>query len=275
VTFGGERLTVRFGDTVALRDVTVDALPGAVSMVVGGDGAGKTTLLRALVGLVRPDEGTVRRPAADRLGFLPAGAGSWENLTVRENVEFVGGAYGFDPASAARHAGPFLERAGLSGVGGRLAGDLSGGMRTKLGFVLAAMHEPDLLVLDEPTTGVDPVSRVELWRMISEAVARGATVVMSTTYLDEAERAPTVTLLDRGEVLLAGRPEDMISSIPGDVAVVDRPTEPASAWRVGTAYRQWFPSGVPDGIEAATPGLEDACIVAELGAAVTTGGGSS
>ncbi len=264
MTFGVDGLTVRLASTEALSDVTVEIPRGEVTSVVGGDGAGKTTLLKALVGLVGHDNGAVHRPDADRLGYLPVGGGSWKSLTVDENVAFVGGAYGLTGDDLHRRANPLLEGAGLARVGDRLAGQLSGGMRTKLGFTLAMLHTPDLLVLDEPTTGVDPVSRVELWRMISQAVADGAAVVMSTVYLDEAERAASVVLLGGGRVLLKGRPDDLIAAIPGIVAEVHRPTNPSYAWRVGPVFHEWFPSSLPDSATVIRPNLEDACIVAEL-----------
>ena len=274
MTFGVEGLDVRFGDVEALRDVTLDIPAGEVTAIVGGDGAGKTTLLRTLAGLVEPARGIVRRPGSDRLGFVPTGAGSWTGLTVGENVEFVGGAYGFGPVDAARRAGPLLERAGLSGVVGRLAGDLSGGMRTKLGFVLAAMHDPNLLILDEPTTGVDPVSRVELWRMISGAVAGGTAVVMSTTYLDEAERTAAVTLLDRGTVLLSGPPGELIDAMLGAITVADTPTDRARAWRLGPVFHEWLPPGTAAGGRTVEPTLDDACIVAQIAARERVPGGA-
>ena len=265
MSFGVTDLTVSFGEVVALRDVTVEVRRGEVTAIVGGDGAGKTTLLRTLAGLVEPDRGTVRRPDVERLGYVPSGAGSWKNLTVWENVLFVGGAYGLTGDELTARADRILERAALSDVRDRLAGDLSGGMRTKLGFSLAMLHRPDLLILDEPTTGVDPVSRVELWRMISEIVAGGDAVVMATSYMDEAERAASVVLLGDGRVLLSGPPEQIVAAMPGAVVATDAPTDPDRAWRVGPVFHEWLPDGAPDGVAAIEPDLEDACIVAELG----------
>ena len=265
MSFGVDNLTVQFGKVTALDDVSVVVHPGEVTALVGGDGSGKTTLLRTLAGLVEPSSGTVRRPAVDQLGYLPAGAGSWKNLTVAENVSFIGGAYGLSGVDLADRADPILERAGLVDARNRLAGELSGGMRTKLGFSLAMLHSPDLLVLDEPTTGVDPVSRVELWRMISETVADGAAVVMSTTYMDEAERAASVVLLSDGRVLLSGEPGELIGAMPGAIAVADAPVDPSFAWRVGPVFHEWFPSTVPGGLTGVQPDLEDVCIAAELG----------
>jgi len=254
-----DHLIVRYGATLALDDVSLDFPPGRITMVVGGDGAGKTTLLRAIVGLVGV-QGTVDRPPAHEIGYMPTGAGSWSDLTVDENVAFIGGAYGLRGVALQERAEALLGAAGLDGVGDRLAGHLSGGMHTKLGFCLAMLHRPRLLVLDEPSTGVDPVSRVELWRMISDAAVHGAAVLMSTTYIDEAERAGSVTVLQEGHVLLSGTPEEIVAACPGHIVATDHPQRPELAWHDGDGYREWFPEpghGDP-------PTLEDVCIIASL-----------
>jgi ABC-2 type transport system ATP-binding protein len=195
---------------------------------------------------------------------MPSGAGSWNDLTVDENVRFVGGSYGLSRAEVAGRAEELLGRAGLMDARDRLAGRLSGGMRHKLGFCLAMLHEPEMLVLDEPSTGVDPVSRVELWRLISEAAASGTAVVMTTTYLDEAERAGWVLVLERGQALLGGPPDEVVASCPGEVVVTDVPVHPELAWRSGERFREWWPNGAPDGQQPAALTLEDVSIVASL-----------
>ena len=212
--WGVSGLTVRYGRRTALDDVTLDVPAGAVTAVIGGDGAGKTTLLRALAGVARPTSGTVRSPARRRIGYVAGASGLYDDLTVAENVAFVAGAYGVRGAELEARLAELLERTGLDGIGGRLAGRLSGGMRQKLAFALAMLHRPELLILDEPTTGVDPVSRVELWRLIARSAAGGAGVVVSTTYLDEAERAASVLLLDAGRVIAAGPPEAVAAALP-------------------------------------------------------------
>ena len=273
MTFGIDGVVVRFGDITALDDISVAVPRGEVTAIVGPDGAGKTTLLRTLAGLVDPVAGTIARPGVERIGYLPARAGSWQNLTVSENVSFVGAAYGLTGPTLAQRAGPILEGAGLADVTDRLAGKLSGGMRTKLGVSLALLHTPELLILDEPTTGVDPVSRVELWRMLSEAVANGTAVIMATTYMDEAERAASVVLLGEGRVLLSGPPDHLIAAMPGAVGATAIPTNASLAWRVGRVFHEWFPDGSPVGADALEPDLEDACIVADLASQATTVGG--
>jgi ABC-2 type transport system ATP-binding protein len=220
--------------------------------------------LRVLVGLIEPSSGIVATPPVDEIGYLPALGGSWKDLTVAQNISFVGGAHGLEGADLASRADPLLAMADLDGVTDRLASQLSGGMRTKLGFILAMLHRPRLVVLDEPTTGVDPVSRVELWRMISDAAAGGAAVVMSTTYMDEAERASSVMMLNAGHVLLEGPPDVAVASLEGAITVTPSPTRSEYAWRSGSTFREWWPPGstpVGDRIE---PSLEDVAVVAEL-----------
>ncbi len=254
MTFGARNVTVSFGQVTALRDVSLEVPAGAVTALVGGDGAGKSTLLRCLVGLIVPQQGSVERPPKRQVGYMCSSSGTWHDLTVDENVAFVAGAYGAPPRP------DLLERAGLADVGGRLAGQLSGGMRHKLGFVLAMQHDPELLVLDEPSTGLDPVSRVELWRMIAGAAAGGTAVVMSTTYLDEAERASSLLVLDAGRAVLAGRPDEVVAKTPGRVVEVEHPSDRARAWRRGRVFHEWL----PDESRVDPPDLEDAIIVEML-----------
>ena len=256
-------VSVRFGRRQALQAVSLDVPAGSVTAVVGGDGAGKTTLLRVLVGLVRPDSGRVRRPASARIGYFSAASGVYPDLTVAENLAFTASAY---HAHDAAHRAELLAAAGLDGAGDRLGGTLSGGMRQKLGLVMAMLHRPELLVLDEPSTGVDPVSRAELGRLIARAAAAGTAVLLSTAYLDEAERAERVLVLDAGRALRSGPPEQIVATVPGRVVVAPgRPDAPQS-WRRGDGWHRWLPDGgpLPPGSRPVTPDLEDAMIVAAL-----------
>ena len=263
MTFGTQDVTVRFGDVLALDEVSVSADAGAVTAVVGGDGAGKSTLLRTVVGRVAPTSGRVRAPAEQQIGYQPSTGGSWSDLTVAQNMEFVGGTYGLRGRALAERSAELVERAGLAAARDRLARDLSGGMRTKLGFCLAMLHEPALLVLDEPSTGVDPVSRVELWRLLSEAAAAGTAVLLSTTYLDEAERSSSVLVLERGRTLLSGSPEEVVASSPGVVVRTAIAVRPEFAWRHADGFREWWPDS-PDGGQPVQVDLEDVAIVASL-----------
>jgi len=191
---------VRFGGKEALREVDLDVEDGAFVAVIGPDGAGKSTLLRVLAGLRRPSDGKVTRalPKAE-VGFSGAEFDLYGDLTVMENLRFFASVRGLRNQEFRRAAGCILEMVGLTEATDRLAANLSGGMKKKLGLAAALIYEPRLLILDEPTIGVDPTSRRELWGIIAEAHAAGTTVVFATTYLDEAERARRVVLLSAGE----------------------------------------------------------------------------
>jgi ABC-2 type transport system ATP-binding protein len=262
--FGVTDLSVEIDGHEALSKISLDVPAGMVTAVVGGDGAGKSTLLRCLVALVKPSSGSVHRPPKSQIGYMPASSGTWRELSVAENVEFVGRAYDLRGAELARRSRELLDRAGLSGSTGRLAGQLSGGMRQKLGFCLAMLHEPPLLVLDEPSTGVDAVSRVDLWRLIAQAAAHGAAVLMATTYLDEAERAGSVLVLDAGTQLLAGEPAEVLAAMEGSIVEVARPTNPAMAWRRGAEFHEWRPDDGPPIGRKLAPDLEDLVIAQML-----------
>ena len=266
MTWGLESASVRFGTRTALHQITFRAEPRRVSVVVGGDGAGKSTLLRALVGLVPLHSGTARRPPKDEIGYVPATAGLYVDLTVDENLAFSGGAYGLSGAELARRTADILERIGLSHARARLGGQLSGGMQRKLAVGMALLHRPALLALDEPTTGVDPVSRAELWRLISATAAGGTAVVATTTYVDEAQRASTVMLLEQGRSIATGTTAEIVAAIPGALGVVRSAVQPGVlSWRWGATWRVWAPANdLPAGAEPLRPGFEDAVIIASL-----------
>jgi ABC-2 type transport system ATP-binding protein len=148
----------------------------------------------------------------------------------------------------------------------RRAGELSGGEQRRLHTALALVHRPSLVLLDEPTTGVDPVSRVDLWRLVSEAAARGAAVLLSTTYLDEAERAHHLVALDGGAVLAAGTAEHVRAALPGSITRSAEPGRPAWAWRRGRVHHEYWPPGTtpPAGSTAVVPDLQDAVLALSL-----------
>jgi ABC-2 type transport system ATP-binding protein len=275
--WGAQDVCVRFGGTLALDHVSFRAEPGRVSAVVGGDGAGRTTLLRCLAGALAPGSGLIQRPAALATGYLSAGSGTYPDLSVTENLAFRAAAYRIPPETARQRSGELLARAGLDRATGRLAGQLSGGMRQKLGVIAAMLHRPDLLVLDEPTTGVDPVSRADLWWLIARAAADGAAVVLATSYLDEAERAHDVLVLDAGSELASGTPEQIVAAMRGTLTVGDtRPAGEAGrrSWRREGRWRVWDPGPGPGsgsgsgegggGGGTVRPDLQDAVTVAAL-----------
>ncbi len=262
MTWRATDLTVHFGMTMALRDVGITLAPGQVHAIVGGDGAGKTTLLRVLAGVGLTYTGAVQLPPPGRTGYVPPAGGVFGDLSVAENMEFVADA--FRLRSWRDRAESLLDQVGIAQFGDRLARQLSGGQRRKLAGSMALLPKPELLVLDEVTTGVDPVSRMDLWRLIAGAAAAGAAVVVATSYLDEAERAAAVLLLHEGAVLAAGPPGEIIAGMRGSVSDAGSPSNRATAWRKGRRWRQWDPDGHAGDADV---GLEDVAIVAELSAA--------
>jgi ABC-2 type transport system ATP-binding protein len=263
--YGVTDLRVRYGGREAVDGVSFTVQEHTIAALVGGDGAGKTSVLRALAGAIAPAGGSVQRPDERRIGYMPAGEAVYRDLTVEENLAFSARAYGVRGAEATRRAAELLERTGLGAARSRLGGQLSGGMRQKLALAMALLHQPELLVLDEPTTGIDPVSRAQLWRLIAGAAADSAAVVLATCYVDEAERAATVVVLSDGQVLLAGSPEQVVARTPGVVVESAARLDPERSWLRGARWRAWSPEGtIPPGAGRARLDLEDAVIVAEL-----------
>jgi len=263
MSWGLDRVSVDVDGEEALIDIDLACASGEVVAVVGGDGAGKTTVSRTLVGLLEPRRGTVDRPPSAQIGYLPATSGVWPDLTVMENLSFVADIYRI-PKPVAR-IDRLLERCRLGDARERLGEQLSGGMRRKLGVAMALLPDPALLVLDEPSTGVDPVSRVELWALMTAAAADGAAVVFTTTYLDEAERARSIVALESGRMLASGSVADIAASVPG--AIVDVRSDDGRAWRRGRQWRSWRPDGtVPAGSTRITGDLTDLLVAATLAA---------
>lgn len=272
MTWGVTDLVVRFGDELAVSRVSIEVPPASITVLLGGDGSGKTTILRVLAGALEPTEGEVNRPPSQDIGYVSARGGAYPDLTVTENLSFSSAAYGCSRAQLRARAQDLLARTGLTGARDRLAGNLSGGMRQKLALAMALIHDPLLLVLDEPTTGVDPVSRAELWRMMARSAADGAGLVVATSYTDEAERAANVVVLDEGRTLARGRPQEVLAAVPG--RVFESATRPSGveAWRRGRLWRSWSAEGTrPPGGSEAVVDFEDAVIIAELRAKTNRG----
>jgi ABC-2 type transport system ATP-binding protein len=265
-------LAVNLAGHEVLEDVSFYVGRGETVAVVGGDGAGKTTLLRALVGVLPVAAGTVLRPPDDRLGYVSAAPGGYGDLTVEENLEFSARAYHVARKERRDRIAELLDRTQLVKARERLADHLSGGMRRKLAVAMAVIHRPALLVLDEPSTGIDPVGRAELWRLLGGLAVEGTAIVLSTTYLDEAERAGWVVVLSEGHVLLAGTPDELLAGMPGSIGESrERPAQGLS-WRYGPEWRTWSRDGkLPAGLRPVRPGLEEAVIVAELARRGTAG----
>jgi ABC-type multidrug transport system ATPase subunit len=220
-------VTKRFGSKAvpALEAITTQVQPGRVTGLVGPDGAGKTTLLRLLAGLLLPSEGQLVVCGADTrtglaeirqaVSYMPQRFGLYEDLSVRENLNLYADLCGVVAQERGRAFQRLLAFTGLAPFTARLAGRLSGGMKQKLGLACALVRTPRLLLLDEPSVGVDPISRRELWRMVYELVDQGIGVVWSTSYLDEAERCGCVLLLNEGHALYDGPPKQLTARMQG------------------------------------------------------------
>jgi ABC-2 type transport system ATP-binding protein len=196
-------LTRRFGTTTALAGVTLEVPRGEMFALIGPDGAGKTTFFRLVAGVLAPTSGTVTR-GTGTFGLVPQRFGLYQDLSIDENMRLRANLYSVPFAEAERRAARLLDMVGLSPFRSRLAGALSGGMKQKLALASALVTEPDLLLLDEPTTGVDPLSRREFWKMLHELNHRGLTIVVSTPYMDEAEYASRIGFLDAGRLVDLG-----------------------------------------------------------------------
>ncbi|HLA89923.1 MAG TPA: ABC transporter ATP-binding protein [Gemmatimonadaceae bacterium] len=220
-------LTRAFGALTAVDALTFDVRPGELFGLVGPDGAGKTTTLRMLAGVLRPTAGdatvggvsVVRDPEAvkHRIAYMSQRFGLYHDLTVRENIEFYADLYQVPDAERPARLKRLYEFSSLGPFETRLAGQLSGGMKQKLSLCCALIHRPGILLLDEPTFGVDPISRRDLWFILHEMVAQGVTVLVSTAYMDEAERCDHVALLDQGRIVALDRPEALQRSLEGEM----------------------------------------------------------
>lgn len=220
-------LVRRFGPRVALDHLDLEVASGEIFVVVGPDGAGKSTLLRVLCGLLEPTEGdawvlgkSVRwEPEAvrERVGYVPQQFGLYGDLTVWENLRLYADLYHVPRAAFEIRARSLLQEFRLLGVEGRMTAALSGGMKQKLALACALVHQPQVLLLDEPTTGVDPVSRRQFWRTLYDLHRQGITLVLTTPYLDEAERTSRVAFLHRGRLVACDDPRGLRGSLPGRV----------------------------------------------------------
>ncbi len=210
-------LTRRFGDLVAVDRLNLTVAQGEIFGLVGPDGAGKTTTLRMLCSLVDPSEGTarvaghdvVREPQAvkDRIGYMAQRFGLYLDLSVRENMDFYADLFGIVGAQRTELSARLLHMTRMDPFRDRLAGQLSGGMKQKLALMCTLLHRPQILFLDEPTNGVDPVSRRDFWAILYQLLKEGITILMTTAYLDEAERCNRVGLMHRGKMIRCDAPE--------------------------------------------------------------------
>ena len=233
-----ERVSKRFGATVAVQEVSFSVGRGELFGLIGPDGAGKTTSIRLMCGLLPSDNGELRvlgldplhehRALTNSVGYLSQHFSLYGDLSIDENIAFFAELHGVSGYAEKRNR--LLHLTQLTPFRGRLAAQLSGGMKQKLALACTLVHEPDLILLDEPTTGVDPVSRREFWKLLAEFLAAGVTIIVTTPYLDEAERCSRVALLHDGRLLALDDPLSLRRGLPGELfEVIVRDHRKASA----------------------------------------------
>ena len=261
-----ERVSRRYGATIALRDVTFDVHRGEMFGLIGPDGAGKTTAIRVMCGLLHADTGAVRiagrdpvrdhRAVSQRVGYFSQRFSLYGDLSIDENIAFFAEIHGVREYGGRRER--LLEMTRLAPFRTRRADRLSGGMKQKLALACTLVHEPEVILLDEPTTGVDPVSRREFWKLLSEFLAEGLTILMATPYLDEAERCARVALLHEGTLLALDTPRQLQRTFAGELyEVVAEPHQRAfeALDRVaGIVDRQTFGERLHVRVASGTPG---------------------
>ena len=234
-----EHLQRRFGDLVAVRDVSLEIFRGEIFGVLGPNGAGKSTTIRMLCGILDPSGGhgtvvgfdvhTQAERIKERIGYMTQRFSLYEDLTVEENLRFYAGLYGVPSHARRARLAQVLERTGLGARRRQLSGTLSGGWKQRVELACATIHEPPLLFLDEPTAGVDPVSRREFWEQIHELSSEGTTILVTTHYMDEAERCHRLAFIFRGSVLDVGRPDEVVARRNLRVAEIVLPDARAAA----------------------------------------------
>jgi ABC-2 type transport system ATP-binding protein len=218
-------LTRRFGALTAVSRLTLAVQRGEVFGLLGPNGSGKTTTIRMLCGLLEPSEGDATvagvdvRAAPERvktqIGYMSQRFGLYEDLTVRENLEFYGGIYGLSGAAQRERTDQVVAFLGIGGRLGQLAGELSGGWKQRLALGCALLHQPPVLFLDEPTAGVDPAARRNFWRTIHDLAQGGTTVLVTTHYMDEAERCDRLGMMSLGHLIALGTPAEVAQQVGG------------------------------------------------------------
>jgi ABC-2 type transport system ATP-binding protein len=235
-------LTRRFGEFVAVSDVSFVVHPGEIFGFLGSNGAGKSTTIRMLCGLLKPTSGTALVGGVDvasdpegvkrRIGYMSQRFSLYEKLTVDQNIAFFSGVYGLRGDAAAARREFVLEMAGLRGRERTLTGELSAGWRQRLALGCAILHQPPIVFLDEPTGGVDPLSRRRFWRLIHDLSANGVAVLVTTHYLDEAEHCDRVAIIQAGKLAALGTVQELKATFASRPILEIRASEPVAAMRV-------------------------------------------
>jgi ABC-2 type transport system ATP-binding protein len=234
-------LSKRFGQVVAVDELDLRVRRGEVYGFLGPNGSGKSTTIRMLCGLLRPSGGEINvlgfqipkdaEALKRRIGYMTQKFSLYEDLTVAENLGFLAAVHGLARARAKAQIDEVLERYWLADLRGQLAATLSGGQKQRLALAGTVLHKPDLLFLDEPTSAVDPQSRREFWDSLFELADAGTTLLVSTHYMDEAERCTRLAILDRGRIVADGSPQELMDGLPGRTLLVDSP-QPRQAQRL-------------------------------------------
>lgn len=214
-----EKLTKRFGDFIAANEITFEVYKGEIFGFLGANGAGKTTAMRMLCGLSKPTSGTAtiagfdiyRQPEAIKknIGYMSQKFSLYEDLTVAENIRFFGGVYGLDGRSLKQKSETLIETLGMKNEAKKMVGSLPLGWKQKLAFSVAILHDPKIVFLDEPTGGVDPITRRQFWDLIYDAVAKGITAFVTTHYMDEAEYCNRISMMVDGEIKVIDTPANL------------------------------------------------------------------
>jgi ABC-2 type transport system ATP-binding protein len=282
-------LSRHFGPLRAVDGVDLMIPRAEIYGFLGPNGSGKSTTIRMLCGLLQPSAGTVEvlgyampgdaEKLRPKLGYMTQRFSLWEDLTVMENLLFIAEVYGLDPAQRTQRIQSRLTEYNLLDRTGQRAGTMSGGQKQRLALAAATLHEPELLLLDEPTSAVDPQSRRDFWESLFRLVHQGTTILVSTHYMDEAERCHRLAILDLGRLVAEGTPKALMAGI--DAAVVEietddiegtlaalRPVpEVESTTQLGTRLRVLLARSVPDPVTAVRQSLESAGVVAQVNTA--------
>jgi ABC-2 type transport system ATP-binding protein len=279
-------LTRRFGAVTAVDHVSLDIQRAHIYGFLGPNGSGKSTAIRMFCGLLRPTSGTVRVLGYDvpreaealrtKVGYMTQKFSLWEDMTVLENLRFIARIYTLEKHRAQRRVSEVLDEFKLTELSGRLAAAMSGGQRQRLALAAATLHQPEILMLDEPTSAVDPQSRRDFWESLFALIARGTTILVSTHYMDEAERCHRLAILNQGRVVAEGEPEHLMNELPLQVIEVQardtdgarrelhRLAEVKSLAQLGLRLHVLVDRGVSDAVSRIRQALSRAGVAAQV-----------